>query len=104
MRTSVPVSEHDDQHHAAQATATMVDVAAAEIDHVISRNMGRLVADRYYGLLCMCCRAWIQQKCSMGLSKSTAQWPALDGRDRQILPSCCLPSADLDAARASTPS
>ena len=51
MRTSVPVSEHDDQHHAAQATATMVDVAAAEIDHVNSRNIGRLVADRYYGLL-----------------------------------------------------
>ena len=40
-------------HSPLKATATMVDTAAAEIDQVISRNMGRLMADRYYGLLCL---------------------------------------------------
>ena len=48
-------SEQDDQHqHAARGTATMITVAAAGIDQVISRTIDREVADRYYGLLCMC--------------------------------------------------
>ena len=48
-------SEQDDQHdHAAQGTATMVTVAAVELDQVNSRIMGQLVADRYHGLFCMC--------------------------------------------------
>ena len=38
-------------HSPLKATATMVDTAATEIDQVISHNMGRLIADRYYGLL-----------------------------------------------------
>ena len=41
----------DDSPLKQRQTATMVDVAAAEKDQVISRNMGRLMADRYYGLL-----------------------------------------------------
>ena len=50
------------------------------IDQVNSRNMGRLVADRYYGLLCLCYRAWIQQKRSLERSMSTVQWAALGAR------------------------
>ena len=38
--------------HAAQGTATMITVAAVEIDQVNSRIIVRSVADRYYGLLC----------------------------------------------------
>ena len=85
------------------SAGNLVHTAAAEIDQVKSRNMGRLVADRYYGLLCLCDRTWIHQKRSLGCSISTIQWPALAGRDRLILPPFCLPSADLEAARASTP-
>ena len=85
----------------------LVHTAAAEIDQVISqvisRNMGRLVADRYYGLLCLCYRAWIYQKRSLGCSISTIQWPALAGHRRLILPPFCLPLRYLAAARASTP-
>jgi len=44
-------SEQDNQHQSARGTATMITVAAAGIDQVISRNIDREVADRYYGLL-----------------------------------------------------
>jgi len=37
---------------AAQGTATMITVAAVELDQVNSRIIVRSVADRYYGLLC----------------------------------------------------
>ena len=78
-------------------------VAAAEIDQVNSHIISRSVADCYYGLLCLCYRAWIHQKRSLGCSMSPIQWPALAGRHRQIKPPCCLPSAYLAPARASTP-
>ena len=39
---------------ARQPCNVMVDIAAADIDQVISRPKDRAVADRYYGLLCWC--------------------------------------------------
>jgi len=81
----------------------MVTVAAAKIDQVICRLIDRVVADRYYGLLRSCYRAWIHQKRSLRRSISTVHRAALAGRDLPILPPCCLPSVDLAAARASTP-
>ena len=41
--------------------------AAAEIDQVIYRTIDPYLAGRYYGLLCRCYRAWIQQKRSLGV-------------------------------------
>ena len=53
-----------------QATTTMVDVAAAEIDQVNSRSMERLVANSYYGLTFY--RAWIHQKQKRSMGRSSS--------------------------------
>jgi hypothetical protein len=42
------------QHQHADGEAAMVDVAAAELDQVNRRFIGRELADLYYGLLCWC--------------------------------------------------